>query len=72
MKAEAELFCRGPADQGVREVPGREFTVVNIPNQGREGETYMHHILLRWDTLVSLPSCLLIALFDDCVGSAAG
>ena len=45
-------LSRGGASRPVAEVPARPFTVINVSNQARESESYMHHILLRWDSLV--------------------
>lgn len=44
--------CRGGPGQLSKEVLGRPVSVVELPNHGREAESYMHHILLRWDKLV--------------------
>lgn len=57
------IAARGEPGQALWEVPDRTFRVIDIPNHGREGETYMHHIVLRWETLVGfLP--LLTALLS--------
>jgi len=44
------LYCKGPNDPP-KYIADRCKRVVKLPNVGREGHTYLHHIINNWDSL---------------------